>query len=265
MKTIIRSLFTLIFGLCLSYQAQALSLTSLNIEWYGRGGVITGDQSHEYRDAFLEDFLRNKLPPSDIYIFQEITSPTKLMALFKSHQCFTYDSAAKFHQYILICARPELLEGMAVDYSVQLGNPGLRAAPIAQIKYQGGLLSVVGIHLKAGREELETRITQLYMLATGADLQQKVIAIGDFNTFEGDEAQMSSFLQQYNFVSRSPAHPTFLGRNPHTFDRAWSRDIEVKSINVYGPCNQENTPYPYNEYAHYQRFISDHCALRIEI
>lgn len=264
MKTVLMLICSL--TLFLMDQAQALSLTSLNIEWYGRGGVISGNATDEYRDEHLKKFLFQELPPSDIYIFQEITAPEMLSKLFHEHECFTYESNLTKHQYILICAKSTLLRERQTEYAVQVGNPRLRAAPIATIETEAGeRLSIAGLHLKAGRDDLPLRLLQVEALSKSSKLLEKSILIGDFNTFEGDEIEMNAIFQTANFTAQTPGMPTFLGRTPHTFDRAWSRGVQVKSINIYGPCNRDETPYPFNQYDHYQRFISDHCALRLEL
>lgn len=252
--------------LLFSLKLHALTITSLNIEWYGRGGVISGSEDNEYRDPELQRFLSQALPPSDIYVFQEITAPERLKNLFHELDCYTYESELSKHQYVLICASRGLVKSFTTEFAVQVGNPRLRAAPIVEIELESGkLLSLAGVHLKAGPKDIQTRLDQIKALATSQLMQGASLVIGDFNSFESDEIEMNRVFKESSFNGLVPPTPTYYGRTPHIFDRAWARDVQVKSIEAYGPCEKEKTPYPFNQFDYYERFISDHCAIQVTL
>lgn len=262
MKIILSLLFILT-----STPLQALTVTSLNIEWYGRGGSIDGQHQDEYRDSRLKEFLLQEKILSDVYVFQEITDPERLSELLKSFECRTYDNIQKRHQYVVICTRPELFIASDVDFDVQLGHHGLRPAMMMTIKGENGeSVQIVGVHLKAGVHETKTRLSQVEKISQSDKLNQatKVLVIGDFNTFDDDHVLMEDIFNQSHLEGVEIPSYTYFGQKPRTLDRAWGKNINVKEINIFGPCQKDSVPHPFSAYDFYQRFISDHCALQVK-
>jgi len=154
------SLSLLFFGQVV--QASSLKVTSLNVEWYGRGGVISGTPDLEYRNKTLKDFLTTAVPKTDVFVFQEITEPDMIKALFSELECFTYDAGTSRHQHVVMCAEKEAITEMSVNYGVRLGNFGLRSALIGKFKFKDTEeFTVVGLHLKAGPYATDVRLNQM--------------------------------------------------------------------------------------------------------
>lgn len=254
--------------------AQALTITSLNIEWYGRGGTISGTEADEYRDSRLLDFLLHEIPPSDVYVFQEVTAPERLARIFKPLVCQTYESEMSRHQFIVICAAESIFKGADVERTVQLGHSGLRPAMIGHIKEDNEeVIHVIGLHLKAGPQESLTRVAQIEALANSPALAPRTIIIGDFNTFERDRTNLTlnddeliqNVLTPFNFTQAGGTTPTYLGQYPRTFDRVWVRGVRAQEFKVFGPCGAGQVNSPYNSRDFYERFISDHCAIQVRL
>jgi hypothetical protein len=268
MKTL---LLLLIF---LQNTAFALTVTNLNIEWFGRGGIKEGTTVDEYRGKRLHDLITNQIPKSDVLVFQEITAPELLQATFPKWQCESYETTARRHQHVMICVRPEAFISKDVDYQVQLGSFGLRAAMIVNVKYgENKKLSIVGVHLKAGPNDTGRRLEQVKKLADSTKISQQALIIGDFNTFtkdrtglaKDDDQLMADLLSPIGFKQVEFEGNTYISRYPKKLDRAWLRGELVPTAQVYGPCREKSAPWPYANYSFYKRFISDHCIVQVKL
>lgn len=255
--------------------SSALTVTSLNVEWYGRGGRINGDSSQEFRDREIVQFLTSEIPASDVYVFQEITDPVRLASLFPTLNCSTYEVENQSHQFVVICAKEDIVESFDAEFEVQLGRGGLRPAMILNLKEKSTshVVSIVGLHLKAGTRETQTRLNQIEKLANSLKISKKSLIIGDFNTFpfdvtgnwKDDHELMEDILTPVGYHHIENRVPTFLGRFPKTLDRAFSRGLEIQSLRVYGPCQKGSVQIPYQNERFYNRNISDHCAVQVKL
>lgn len=260
--------------LILLFKAQlvfSLSVTSLNIEWFGKGGEIQGQIEDEYRSERVHDFLTNYLPKSDVFVFQEVTEPTLVKNLFSNKNCLTYDSSSKNHQHIVVSIPLGSLIKKYIQKEVQLGSLGLRPAIEMQILNNKKLYTIIGVHLKAGPEDTLKRLKQVRLINSNLKKSHKTVIIGDFNTFEkdrtgldiSDNEYINQILEGFNEVPLG--FNTFLGFGGRLFDRAWIKNLNLISHNVYGPCNQNQQLGPYTKIGFYSRFISDHCAIQIVV
>lgn len=255
-----------------------LTITSLNTQWYGRGGVLEGSPQDEYRDERILEFMTEQIPISDIMVFQEVTDSLRVSNLFTTYICHTYDSQKVTHQYVVICAKPELIISTDVDFAVQLNSSGLRPAMILNVKYEEQEISIVGLHLKANTASTastDKRIKQVQALAKSKLIGENSILIGDFNTYDkqatekefDDSEYFDQLLKPINYVqsiNETNSH-TYISYAKRTLDRVWSRGVKVKSHKVYGPCNWQSVSGPFNQNSFYKRFISDHCAIQITL
>ncbi len=252
-----------------------LTITSLNIQWYGRGGILEGSQDDEYRDERIQQFLTEEIPESDVFVFQEVTDSARISALLLNYTCFTYHSQKITHQHVVICSKPEFIISSSVEYAVQLNSPGLRPAMILNIKYEGKEIAIAGVHLKAKRASTDIRIKQINALANSSLLGENTIIIGDVNTYdklsterEYDDSEIfDQLLAPLNYVQSkngTDSH-TYLSFAKRLLDRVWSRGVEIKTHEVYGPCNWGSVSEPFNNVSFYKRFISDHCAVQITL
>jgi hypothetical protein len=264
----------LILSVCFSFSIQALTITSLNIEWYGKGGTIYGTSKDEYRDGHLRDFLTNQIPKTDVFVFQEITDTERLSSVLPHHTCHTYEIKSGAHQHVSICVLDGDQAIFAVAEEVKVGRSNLR--PAFSAKLANGL-NIVGLHLKAGTRETDLRLEQVENLASSrivdASLHPKALVIGDFNTFsidrtlrERDDVDLiDSIFSLSGFTRTAHNTPTYFGYRSKIFDRVWSRGVSIKRAEVFGPCRKDSVAFPYSKHGYYGKFISDHCALQVEV
>lgn len=267
-KLLIASLLLFTLG------AEALTITSLNIEWFGRGGSIKGEMTDEYRRARLRDFLLNQIPATDVFVFQEITNPQLLQVYLPELDCQTYNSDTTRHQFVVLCARMAMELQTTANHNVQLGNPHMRAAIVGTVKSGSGKRTqIIGLHLKAGPDHTLMRLDQVRQLDPDLHSEIPTIVIGDFNTYPKDRTglplndalYMDQIFQIHQMTQVPLEHPTYLGFKNRYFDRAWVRGANIEQIRVFGPCNESSVPPPYSSQGFYKRFVSDHCALQVQL
>lgn len=257
----------------ISIPSQALTISSLNIEWFGKGGQVLGKIEDEYRLNHLNEFLKAPGITSDIYVFQEIAEPNLLKKIVPDKKCVTYYQEQKEHQHIVICVPENMYLNHYSIEEVRLENPGLRPALVVQINYQNEIIDIVGLHLKAGQKNTETRVKQIHELLQNSSLSYKAILMGDFNTYKKEDTDqiaddnliLSTILSTKNFFEVKNTTKTFINFNDQIFDRTWPRNINVKKHQILGPCQEGSTELPYSDYSFYERFISDHCLQKLEI
>jgi endonuclease/exonuclease/phosphatase family metal-dependent hydrolase len=254
---------------CLS---EATTVTSLNIQWFGRGGIMQGQARDEFRQDRLREFIYTQLPKTDVFVFQEITQPKMLQYMLPELSCFTYSATTQRHQYVMICHKKEWNVVWRTNFDVQLGRDGLRPALVGNFwNLSGESFAVVGVHLKAGPRDSETRLDQIRALKTELTSHKKVVLIGDFNTYtkdktgkmQDDASYMNQHFQQFGFVhAELPAH-TYLSYRKNKFDHIWTKGIDVEGVGVSGPCTENSVSWPFESYDFYRQFISDHCAVYV--
>ncbi len=254
------------------FQAEALVVTSLNIRWFGKGGSLKGSLEDEYRTEDLKDYINNVLPKSDVYVFQEIVDKVGLFEIMKAFECVSYDASRKNHLFVVMCSKKGLLKNHEVNQEVRLNRWGLRAALIGDYELNGKEVRVVGVHLKAGLSDSLTRIEQIKALQKNVSSKKSVVVIGDFNTFKvaqtmglkDDSVLISEELgQDFSLVANEV--PTYMGFGGRVLDRAWIKNLKKLKVDVLGPCKEGSVTPPYDQRSFYYRFISDHCALRLEV
>jgi hypothetical protein len=233
--------------------------------------MIGGDASNEHRNKTIKDFVKSFVPTTDIFVFQEITDPDMLMNVFSNLECFTYTMKSSRHQFVVMCSKKGDLKKMSVNHDVRLGKSGLRAALIGDFEFKDkSNLKVVGLHLKAGREDTRTRVAQMIQLQSSLTTDVPTLIIGDVNTYKTEQTGLEkndSVLISEKLVGFNEALntlPTYMGFGGRTFDRAWGKGLKNLSAKVYGPCGEskEDSLYVLEDY--YKYFVSDHCALQVE-
>jgi endonuclease/exonuclease/phosphatase family metal-dependent hydrolase len=260
-------IFYLIFIIGNSY---ALTITSLNIEWFGRGGEISGTIEDEYRVSYLKKFLLKEIPPSDIFVFQEVTNKELLQNMFSDYKCYSYDRDTR-HQFVVICVKDYEVLGYKSDELISLASNGLRPAMGVHILYGEEILSIVGVHLKASPRSFMKREKQVELLAMSPLHMDKSIIIGDFNSFPSlatgsdldDAVKYNDTLSSKNFFHLDNLLPTYLNNNKRILDHVWARNVSIEKFDIYGPCRKDSVNGVFQSRSYYERFISDHCALQV--
>ncbi|MGH1467278.1 MAG: hypothetical protein ACRBBP_00145 [Bdellovibrionales bacterium] len=174
----------------LVFQAEAAVVTSLNIEWFGRGGDIYGSIKDEYRGERLKEYIHEVLPESDVYVFQEITHKESLFEIMSGFECISYDAGTSRHQFVVMCSKKGLLKEHKVNQEVRLGRKGLRAALIGDYEINNKKIRIVGVHLKAGFKDTTTRLEQVEALQPDLNKADSVMVVGDFNTYKKDRTNL---------------------------------------------------------------------------
>lgn len=261
----------LILGLFV-IQAEALVVTSLNIKWFGRGGKIHGSLDDEYRTEDLKKYINDVLPESDVYVFQEITDKKGLFEIMSEFECVSYDAGTSRHQFVVMCSKKGLLKSHQVNHEVRLKRWGLRAALIGDYELNGKSIRVVGVHLKAGNSDTSVRLEQIEALQKNIFANVPMMIIGDFNTFkkentlglEDDSVLISNALGAEFSLVKNEVH-TYMGFGGRVFDRVWIKSLDNPKLQIIGPCKENSVESPYSDKSFYYRYISDHCALRLEV
>lgn len=266
-----------------------ITVTSFNIKLYGQKTELSSEWTASQRDRALSAFLKNDVPASDVYIFEEIMNKEEFTKnVVKDLKCVSYDNARTEHQYVLICARSEydLKVDAQVDnnYAIEevaLGSSGQRPAVHALLTNKKGetLLRVVGVHLSAFPANTANRIKQADLIRKHlkkADDKIPTIISGDFNTYpaqltglaHSDVELISEAFRQDNGSIKMPAHPSpFTFRTPEyrsKFDHFWKSESlsPVGQVKVTGYCND---PDVVNANPDYYELISDHCPVTLKV
>ncbi len=128
------------------------------------------------------------------------------------------------------------------------------------------------MNLKAGWKDTATRLEQVEAMQVDLDDAESVMIVGDFNTYKKDRTELleddsvmitTSLGDEFSLVENEV--PTYLGFGGRVFDRAWTKNLINLGAQVLGPCNKESVEVPYANRSFYNRFISDHCALKIVV
>lgn len=256
----------------LNLPLQALTVTSLNIQWFGRGGRIEGTKHDEYRQHRLTQFLLEEAGQTDVYAFQEVMDPSLISKTLPHLECHTYEPNNTRLQHVVLCAKPSIIISKTIDEPTRLGRFGLRPAVILTVKNSAGeAVNVIGMHLKAGRSSTQVRVDQIKAFVQSPSLSTKSIVVGDFNTFDkqstglaqDDLSLIEAVMNPVGLKKVANDTVTYLGRQNRVFDWAWTKGLTSSPLRVIGPCDQTSVRKPFQSYGFYKRFVSDHCAVQI--
>jgi hypothetical protein len=260
----------------LSSTATALTVTTFNLEWFGRGGDLLGTEQDEYRFSTIKEFVDNQLGKTELFVFEEITHLDAIRRILPGWDCRTYDVQNTHHQHVAACLKPGFSMTDSTIESVRLNGSGLRPAYVVTVSAPTGeKITVVGLHLKAGMMESATRLQQAQMLMRDlkVDDNQPLMIVGDFNTYpkektglqEDDAVSIGKVFQTRGLAQFGGDQQTYLGGG-RTFDRVWTKNINNGSFWVKGACvNDPQGAGRYNERSFYSRFVSDHCAVTVTV
>lgn len=268
--------------------SRDFKISTFNIEWYGLGGTMGGGPGNEKRDANLKKVVEKSLEGSDVIVFEEIVNPDRLAknVLPAGWNCKTYKNDTPKHQFVVICAQPDLKlmsePSDNNDIIDEVADIGGKARPalhfIVGDKTGTPLFRVVGVHLKAFPTEFKKRESQAK--AIGAYLKKlksnlPVIVTGDFNSFtkketgqKVDDAEMiGAALKATKLTEISGEYNTYktLQHQSH-FDRFWVSDsMNTGDISVLKYCQlDEKNADDAKKITWYNENISDHCPVSLE-
>ena len=268
------------------------TITTFNIQFYGIGGKVTGTSKDETRDPYLQAFLKDSVPASDIIVFEEIVDVPRLQNILpRNWQCLSYEAPLEKHQHVVLCHSPRFnfVREASDDNDIideVAGEEGtLRPALTTIVTDINGkkLFRIVGVHLKANPEYSKLRVSQTEIIAKYLGSLKKsklpVIIVGDFNSYnqpDNRETQndVELFLNTFNGSSlelkRIP-NDLFTFRNSYgqqQFDQFYISDSlrATGPLHIFEVCNARNVVAEnLIDIALYNKHISDHCPVSAEI
>jgi len=282
-----RLIFVMIFVLSLSssWANEKFTITTFNIRFYGL-------HADEGREPYLQKFLKESVPTSDIIVFEEIVEVPKVKNLVPTDwDCISYDNAAPGHQHVVVCHSSRLQfmkEPTDNNYLIdEVAGPtnSLRPAVTAIVADKSGkqLFRFVGVHLKAVPDYSKLRVEQSEMIANYLSKVQNphlpIVIAGDFNTYKApqnreNEDDIKLILNAFNSTALEMKHISnelFTFRNSYgqgQFDQFYiSNNMKAtKPLKIYDVCNTTNTNGEGTmNLDYYYKNISDHCPVTAEI
>lgn len=268
------------------------TVTTFNLKWFGLGGELSGRQADEYRGPWLKEFLQEYLSKTQIFIFQEVVDKTLLSSLMQEmgFGCSSYNHTTSKHQFVVVCMTSEFSilpedddNNISFEEVGEVDNSKLRPAIsgiILNSKTRKPLFHLLGVHLKAGKLEGETRQKQAKLLAeriSSYSDKLPVVLIGDFNTYEKAEGEIE--IDDFETLD-SIFESAYLKRVKHQFRHSYksfnygflfdhvylSENTNYSNVSIFSACNQSfSNSQRYKNINFYNRFISDHCPLSIDI
>lgn len=276
----------------LNVHAQ-VSITSLNLKWFGIGAELSGKSSDEYRGPRLSEFISSYLKKTNIFVFQEVVDKAQLTEVLNplNFKCYSYNKRLSKHQYVVVCLdqnydiMPEENDNNIFFEDIEdVENSKLRPAIsglVIETTSKKPLFHLLGVHLKAGKQEGQIRKIQNELLSkriSSFNDKYPVILTGDFNSYIKEDAidieiddigSMDEIYQQAGL--KRVAHNyryTYKSFNyGYLFDHFYvSKNLNFSKINVFSACNFSNSSSQrFENINFYNRFISDHCPITLDI
>jgi len=269
-----KSILFFLSALLPAAQAAALTITTLNLQWFGQGGVMEGQPKDEYRAQYVKELIDTQLQATDVFVFEEVMDVEVLRKALPGLTCRAYEEDRIRHQHVAFCWKISQAVTLTTIESVRLGQNGLRPAVRAEFKTAAGkTVAVYGVHLKAGFDASAERLQQIQALKAAIPAGENAVLTGDFNTFtkdktglaEDDHVTMQSALGA-EFVESGGTRWTYIGNYPgRVFDRVWARGVSVTGFAVQGPCTFPQQLGRLYKYSFYTRFVSDHCPVSFRV
>ena len=262
------------------------TITTFNIRFFGL-------HPDETRDPFIQSFLKDSVPSSDIIVFEEIVDVPRIKNILPSDwDCLSYENASPSHQHVVIChsARFKFSREASDNNDVidEVAGPEGKYRPavtaIVSDKLGQKLFRIVGVHLKAEPSFSQLRIEQAKIIVDyleklkGSNLP--VIITGDFNTYNSPsnkntandtELILNAFNSSDLGIKRIP-NDLFTFRNTYgqrgQFDQFYLSDSfkTTSPLHIFDICNAETTTGSgTTDLEYYYKNISDHCPVSAEI
>lgn len=301
LRLVFTALLLIIFVNANASQAELESrnkftITAFNIRFYGLHGIAAGEGEatppvikEESRDPYLRKFLKESIPSSDFFVFEEIVDVPRLKSLLPSGwDCISYENPSPTHQHVVLCHSPKYaFEKEPTDNNFLIdevsGEKGtLRPAVTAIVTDLKGnkLFRLVGVHLKASPTYSTTRVAQAKIISDYLEKLKSsnlpVVITGDFNTYsmttngeteDDTKLILKAFNERALDMKRIPndlfTFRSSYGYSGH-FDHFYMSNslTATKPLKIYEVCNAEITN---EELVNYNTNISDHCPVTAEI
>ena len=154
--------------------ATTLSVTTLNLKYFGLNGSPDNQPSDEARDPTINAYLDQNRLRSEVMVFEEIVDVPRLESgiVGPDYNCTSYDNPSEIHQHVVVCVKSGLRFDLAPDddnyllEDVTLDNIKYRPAVHGIVGLVGGadLFHLVGVHLKAMPECGDIRVKQTQII-----------------------------------------------------------------------------------------------------
>ncbi len=264
--------------------SSPLSIATFNIEYYGLAGNSTGTFKDEYRNPFLEEFMKDQIGEAQVIVFQEIVDVPALGSLMAKFNmtCRTYEKqATELHQYVVLCHKQEFRfeslreDGLYAMEEVKAGNTHVRPGLWGMLQDREGhpILQIVSVHLKAHKDGTALRLEQIKALSHKLEKDRvayPTIVIGDFNAHNNDKDEFAKIFALNTSKLKLASYPQANSYRTYeisgAYDQAFISDYLNFKAEVKGPCNLENqSGKRFLNLDFYNRTISDHCPVLYQI
>lgn len=271
-----------------------VNVTTFNMKWFGIGGNPNNVQK-EYRLPTMKDFIAKYLNFTNVFVFEEVVDLATLNQILPPNwNCVGYKHPMPLHQYIAVCATPEIsLEKVSYDTNyvieeVAAESPRMRPAVRINVTERSSrriLFTLVGVHLKAMPEETKRRLLQSQAIAKDlmrVPAQIPVLITGDFNVYTTKETGLpqndidlienalnsGARAKTYFHVDHRPNTMTFRSTSfRNQFDQFFVRGpIKVEtSPFVFPVCSAVKDGQGYFNFSYYYKNVSDHCPTAVQV
>ncbi len=280
-----------------STEAQTkITVTAFNIRFYGLHGSTPAEPNEytpsvpkeETRDPYLKQFLKDSIPASDFFVFEEIVDVPRLKTLLPAGWgCISYDNPSPSHQHVVLCHSSKYaFEKEPTDDNFLIDEVAgvkktLRPAVTAIVTDLHGkqLFRLVGVHLKASPTYSKLRVEQAGMisdyLTKVKNTKLPVVITGDFNTYpassnretQDDTTLILDAFNEGNLNMKRIPNDLLTFRSSYgysaQFDHFYMSNslTSTKPLKVFDVCNADITP---EQVAEYNKSVSDHCPVTAE-
>jgi hypothetical protein len=276
----------ILLSLALSANAWAspLQVVTFNMKWFGLGGGIAGSIGDEFRDSWIVEFSQTPMGAgflsADVLVLQEVVEPARLKRLLPAHFCQSYEFTDRRHQFVVVCLKNGMRfekDGGDDNFALEESATGdLRPAVHGLVTDAVGTarFHLIGVHLKAGRDESVKRVEQMKKIKEFIDTRLTdgvpVLLTGDFNAYEenGDHASFASLLADkllpvasdrttYRSFSRARKFDMFYV-SPGLIPAEPPYVPDICQLDYQGRVRFHNLDF-------YSQMVSDHCPVKITL
>ncbi|HLE11446.1 MAG: hypothetical protein A2504_17510 [Bdellovibrionales bacterium RIFOXYD12_FULL_39_22] len=270
---------------------DTFSVVSMNLEWFGLGGVSSGRTGDEYRIPWMKEFVNNYFANADIIALQEVVDLSLIPQLVGAqYNCISYHHSHSKHQHVVLCLKSEftisMIDGESdfifediqehITKPLSVSESNLRPGIFLKASHpQLGEIQIMAVHLKAYADGVNQRMRQIGQIKN-VTKNGRWLIVGDFNLQRSDSYNEITMAEEIlNTMNRLQGNYQFTyrsGQYRSEFDHMFvsGQFLAGYHIESIGPCNQPQnmekiTGERFEDIRFYNRFVSDHCLIKASI